>query len=78
MYFVVFVVFPIEQELRKMEHLQAGSSMSPMISRRVSNVQGDPNHDELLSQLKTENQTLQLKCERLQKKEKRIMVDVGR
>ncbi|XP_062501904.1 kinesin-like protein KIF28 isoform X2 [Corticium candelabrum] len=61
------------KELRKMEHLQAGSSMSPMISRRVSNVQGDPNHDELLSQLKTENQTLQLKCERLQKKEKRIM-----
>ena len=59
-----------------MERLQAGSLLpSSLVHRRTSTVGGDvPNQDEVMSQLRTENQTLQKKCERLQKKEKRIIV----
>jgi pSer/pThr/pTyr-binding forkhead associated (FHA) protein len=62
------------RELRKMERLQAGGLLPSSVGRRTSTVGRDlPDQEEIMSQLRTENQTLQKKCERLEKKEKRIM-----
>lgn len=62
------------QELRQMERLQAGSLVPPSLSRLSIIGIDAASNGELVSQLQTENQALQRKCERLQKKEKRIMV----